>query len=425
MPKIIIDRSLSYIEGTQRVLDEKGTLEKTKSNLDKIGVTRIASITDLDRVGIPVFSAIRPSSADGAISVYSGKGSVEGQARISAMMESFERCLAERKGVNRNVTEDVAVPHTINSYDGIREIIDAIDPNTLLLPEACSRDQLIEWMIGWDLMKNQEVAVPANAVYHPYDNPGQTLKLFRSNTNGLAAGNTIEEAIFHGLLEVIERDALSTAEFNRHPEKQIILTEEDGDNYEILQKFKEKDIEVKLWLLAHDTDITTVVAATDDIKLKDPALLVMGAGSHLKPEIAVRRALTEAAQSRVVQIHGAREDTNREEFVRNIGYDRMKRLNNYWYEDRETTTLAEMKDISKDNPAQSIDVTLEQLGRIADRAIVVDLSRESIPVPVIRVIIPSFEVYTLDRERQGLRVKSGKQRKMPREERPWKRRARR
>jgi len=274
-------------------------------------------------------------------------------------------------------------------------------------------------------MKNEEVAVPVNAVYHPYEAPGQTAKLFRSNTNGLASGNTIDEAIFHGLLEVIERDALSIAEFNKYPEKQIILTEEDGENYEILQKFKDNDIDVKLWLLPHDTEITTVVASTDDVKLKDSALLVMGAGAHLKPEIAVKRALTEAAQSRVVQIHGAREDTNREEFVRTLGYDRMKRLNRYWYEDAEVTSLAQIRDLSKNNPAESIEVVLEQLGKVAERAVVVDLSRESIEVPVVRVIIPGFEVYTLDRERAGIRAKSGKKRKLSPEERPWKRRARR
>jgi ribosomal protein S12 methylthiotransferase accessory factor len=425
MPKIIIDRSLSFIEGSQRVLDEKSTLENTKPNLDKIGVTRIASITDLDRMGIPVFSAIRPSSAEGTISVYSGKGIFETQARITAMMEGFDRCLAERKRVNKNVDDDVLTPHTINSYGGISEIIAAIDPKSLLLPEACPRDQLVEWMIGWDLLNNEEVAVPANAVYHPYDAPGQTMKLFRSNTNGLAAGNTLEEAIFHGLLEVIERDALSTAEFNRYPEKQIILTEEDGENFEILKRFTDNDIDVKLWLLPHDTEITTVVAVTDDIKLKDSALLVMGAGAHLNPEIAVKRALTEAAQSRVVQIHGAREDTNREEFVRTLGYERMKRLNKYWYEDGETTTLVGLKDLSRNNPAESIDVIIEQLKKVVDRAIVIDLSRESIPVPVVRVIIPTFEVYTLDRDRIGMRAKSGKKRKLAEDERPWKRRARR
>ena len=91
MSEITIDRSLSYIEGSQRVYDETTTLEKTKAQLKNIGVTRIADITNLDRLGIPVFSSIRPSAAPGAISIYSGKGSTNERARISAIMESFER----------------------------------------------------------------------------------------------------------------------------------------------------------------------------------------------------------------------------------------------------------------------------------------------------------------------------------------------
>ncbi len=422
MPEIIPDRSLSYIEGTQRVFDQDKTLDKAKEGLKGIGVTRVAGITDLDRLGIPVFSTIRPSAAEGAISVYSGKGITENQARISAMMESYERCLAERKGLNKDVIEDIAAPHTITTYDEISEYGPALRPESLLISEAYSSENLVEWILGWDLLKRNEVAVPANAVYHPYEAPGQTVQLFRTNTNGLAAGNVLEEAILHGLLEVIERDALSTAEFNRYPEKEIILTEEDGENYELLQRFTDNDVEVKLWLLPHDTDIPTVVAATDDIRLKDPALLVMGAGSHLKPEIAIKRALTEAAQSRVVQIHGAREDTEREKFVREIGYDRIKRMNRYWYEEGKKISMADIRDLSKNSPAENIDTVLEQLGKIADSAIVVNLSRESIPVPVVRVIIPGFEMYTLDRERLGKRAKSGKKKKMSREERPWRHR---
>ena len=66
MPEIKIDRSLSYLEGTQRVYDEATTLENTKDQIKKIGVTRIADITNLDRLGIPIFSAIRPSAARGS-----------------------------------------------------------------------------------------------------------------------------------------------------------------------------------------------------------------------------------------------------------------------------------------------------------------------------------------------------------------------
>jgi thioglycine synthase len=424
MPEIKIDRSLSYIEGTQRVYDEATTLENTKDQLKKIGVTRIADITNLDRLGIPIFSAIRPSAARGAISIYSGKGSTEQRARISAIMESFERCLAERPGLNANIEGEISAPALVDSYASAIESCKVLDPKALLLPQPHIPQSLMEWVGAYDLLNREEVFVSANAVYHPYDAPGQCQKLFLSNTNGLASGNVLEEAILHGLLEVIERDAISTAQFSRDLGKEIVLTEADGYLYELAQKFKDTGIELKVWLVPTDTGIPTVIAATDDVKLKDPALLVMGAGSHLKPEIAIARAITEAAQSRVVQIQGAREDTDREGFIRSVGYDRMKRLNWFWFGEGEKISLSEMEDLSRNSPAENIDVILEKLKGLVERVLVVDLSREEVAVPVVRVIIPGFELFTIDRDRKGKRINSGKKKDFSRDrnDKPWKRR---
>ncbi|WP_410508375.1 YcaO-related McrA-glycine thioamidation protein [Methanosarcina hadiensis] len=424
MPEIRIDRSLSYIEGTQRVYDEATTLDNTKDQIKKIGVTRIADITNLDRLGIPIFSAIRPSAAPGAISIYSGKGSTEQRARISAIMESFERCLAERPGLNANIAGGISAPALVESYLNAKEEHTVLDPGSLLLSQPYNPSSLIEWVGAYDLLKKEEIFVSANAVYHPYDGPGQCQRLFLSNTNGLASGNVLEEAILHGLLEVIERDAISTAQFTRDLGKEIILAEEDGYLYELARKFKDAGIELKVWLVPTDTGIPTIIAATDDVKLKDPALLVMGAGSHLKPEIAVARAITEAAQSRVVQIQGAREDTDREGIIRSVGYDRMKRLNWFWFEEGEKISLSEVQDLSKKSPAENIDVILEKLKGLAERVLVIDLSREEVAVPVVRVIIPGFELFTIDRDRKGKRINVGKKREFSRDknDKPWKRR---
>jgi ribosomal protein S12 methylthiotransferase accessory factor len=423
MPEIKIDRSLSYLEGTQRVYDEVTTLEKTKDQVKKIGVTRIADITNLDRLGIPIFSAIRPSAAKGAISIYSGKGSTEQRARISAVMESFERCLAERPGVNANVAGTISAPALVDSYASARESQNVLDPKEFLLAQPYIPQSLMEWVGAYDLMNKEEIFVSANAVYHPYDAPGQCQKLFLSNTNGLASGNVLEEAILHGMLEVIERDAISIAQFSRDLGKEIVLTEEDGYLYELASKFKNAGIELKVWLVPTDTGIPTVIAATDDVKLKDPALLVMGAGSHLKPEIAVARAITEAAQSRVVQIQGAREDTDREGFIRSVGYDRMKRLNGFWFEEGEKISLSDVQDLSGKSPAENIDVILEKLRGIAERVLVIDLSREEVAVPVVRVIIPGLELFTIDRDRKGKRLTCGKKKEFSRTrtDKPWKR----
>jgi len=211
------------------------------------------------------------------------------------------------------------------------------------------------------------------------------------------------------LLEVIERDSLSIAEYTRNPGKEIILTEKDGLNYTLKRKLELAGINVKIWLLDSDIDIPTVVTALDDVVLKDPPLLVMGAGSHLMPEIAVTRALTEAAQSRVVQIHGAREDTDREQVVRTFGYDHMKRMNSYWYEDLDKVYMDDLEDSSSNTPAANIKTVLARLDDIADGAIIVNLSR-GVDIPVVRAIIPMFELYTLDRERKGDRIKKSKKR---------------
>lgn len=150
----------------------------------------------------------------------------------------------------------------------------------------------------------------------------------------------------------------------------------------------------------------------------------MGAGSHLKPEIAIARAITEAAQSRVVQIQGAREDTDREGFIRSVGYDRMKRLNWFWFEEGEKISLSEVKDLSGKSPTENIDIILEQLKGLTEKVIVVDLSREEIAVPVVRVIIPGFELFTIDRDRKGQRITAGKKKEFTRDQndKPWKRR---
>ncbi|MGB9927439.1 MAG: YcaO-related McrA-glycine thioamidation protein [Methanosarcina sp.] len=424
MPEIKIDRSLSYLDGTQRVYDEATTLENTKDQIKKIGVTRIADITNLDRLGIPIFSSIRPTAARGAISIYSGKGSTEQRARISAIMESFERCLAERSGINANIAGEINAPVLVESYSNAKNSYNLLDPHALLLPQPYVPQTLMEWVGAYDLMNKEEIFVSANAVYHPYDAPGQCQKLFLSNTNGLASGNVLEEAILHGLLEVIERDAISKAQFSRDLGREIVLTEADGYLYELTQKFKNADIELRVWLVPSDVGIPTVIAATDDTRLKDPALLVMGAGSHLKPEIAIARAITEAAQSRVVQIQGAREDTDREGFIRSVGYDRMKRLNWFWFNDGEKISISEVQDISGNSPAENIDLILEKLKGIAEKVLVVDLSREEVAVPVVRVIIPGFELFTIDRDRRGKRLTAGKKRDFSRDrnDKPWKRR---
>jgi len=86
---------VKYIGCTHRAIAPADTIKNVESKLRTAGVTRVAEITHLDRIGIPVYSAIRPSAAEGAVSIYAGKGATKPQAKASAMMEAFERYSAE------------------------------------------------------------------------------------------------------------------------------------------------------------------------------------------------------------------------------------------------------------------------------------------------------------------------------------------
>ena len=384
----------TYCVDTHRVMPPAETLERIKSVIPEVGITRVADISGLDRVGLPVFSAIRPSAADGAISVYAGKGITESEARVSVIMEAVERFSAEVENFKEQLLFD--------SYDNLSTDNSALNPADLILPGRLSSDTKIEWYPSWDILNDEEVLVPANAVFHPYRPQQGRWQLFRSNTNGLASGNVIEEAIFHGLMEVVERDAVGIAEINRNPG--VGLNVGAGPVGDIIKKFESHGISIHLWWVPTDTDTPSIVAASDDEKMRDAALLVMGAGSHTDPQIAALRALTEIAQSRATQIHGAREDTNRESVARSIGYERMKRLNKHWLaEPGETIELDAIETSATDSIDGDIKLTLGRLSNVADRVIVSDITVSAIGVPAVRVIIPGFEVYFLDRERKGKR----------------------
>ena len=304
-----------YRDDTHRAVSPEETLRAAEAKLPAAGITRVADITDLDRIGIPVFSSIRPMADRGAISVYNGKGATPTEARVSAMMEGLERYSAEV----RDRQLDIA---SFSLLDG------ALDPRNLILPVDADPDALIPWISGWDMMNEEEILVPANAVFHPL--PSEYRRLFRTNTTGLASGNVIEEAIFHGLAEIIERDAWALVEAARHAGP-LIQDVEDDLARGLMDKFAAAGVDVYLRDITSDIGVATCAAAADDLLLRDPTLLTTGMGTHTSAKVAVLRALTEVAQSRLTQIHGAREDTTLADFRKRIGYERTKKLNAHWF----------------------------------------------------------------------------------------------
>ena len=396
-----MSEEITYFTGTHRVIAPSKTIEINENKLKVAGITRIADITDLDRIGLPIYTAIRPTAEDGAVSIYGGKGITKDHAKASAMMEGFERYSAERQDIDETI---------IASLSEIEEFGEYIDPKSLNLPSEFEKkdisDLSLEWSKSKDIISNKEYYIPTNAIYHPYISKDDSQSLFKSNTNGLASGNILEEAILHGIFEVIERDAWSIFELTHKNYAQIDISSIENEIIiDIIEKFESEGIKIKLMDFTADIKIPTIAASADDTITKDAGLLTLGMGTHLDPEVAILRALTEVAQSRATQINGAREDTVRADFAREAGYERMKRINKFYFRDEEEQIkLSDIENKSTSSITRDIEIVKDELvSNDIQKILYSNLTRPELDVSVVRVVIPEMELYTIDPSRAGYR----------------------
>jgi ribosomal protein S12 methylthiotransferase accessory factor len=175
----------------------------------------------------------------------------------------------------------------------------------------------------------------------------------------------------------------------------------------LLDRCRAAGLDVHLWLVAGRTRVPVVAAAADDLEARDPALLVTGSGAHTDPEIAAIRALTEMAHSRAIHFHGEGKNPERQEMVRRIGYDRMKRVNRAWFAGAEEVSLLQVQGLSTDTIDGDIRAVIRELEGKVQRICICDLSRTD--VPVVRVVVPGMEVFVLnvDRSRSAVSLSGG------------------
>ncbi|AIZ56500.1 YcaO-like family protein [Candidatus Methanoplasma termitum] len=396
---MILNRCPKYSPGAGiRVVPPEKTLERVLPILPRIGICDPLDITPLDNIGIPVFAVDRPGASKGAVKNYNGKGATPEQAKASAAMEAIERYSAERRD-----TDEVV-------YGTLQQAMNVgmtVDPKDLILPLrtlGVYDTAEIAWVLGYELLRGAQIWIPACAVFHPYF-PDSDLPLFRYHTNGIASGNTVEEAILHALFELIERDAWSMAEGRGRAFADVVV-EEDSVPGKLLRKMEDKGVKIHLKDLTHDIGIPTIGAAADDTVSKDPELLTIGVGTHLNPEIACIRAITEVAQSRTTHKHGVKGNARLLKIANDMGYDKIKSVNSLWYRDlNEKVHLKDMIDLSTPYVLDDIEVVLDRLVQTGfDMVIVSDLTRPETGIPVVRMTVPGLEVSTMDPEREGARL---------------------
>ncbi len=362
----------------------------------RYGITRLADTTYLDRTGIPTYSALVPQSPD-LLGVYNGKGTTRDGAMASAVMEATERQIGAAVPLPK-FTESLRVV-------GMRIDLEACG----LRDDAAGTDAVC--VLGTELLSGDAIAVPLAMVQCPWFGA----KLFDvTSTNGLASGNNRTEALYHALCELIERHAWTMyhvrcsllPRFYLGPDacdvalaREIALETGDKRVDRLVADIRAAGLLVRALVLQEPPLPVTIIASITE-PAQDPPMAHMGLGCALSPAHALTRALTEAVQSRVVDIQAAREDILRPDEPAGVMGTHARRLKttpaNQWYYDMPCAQVAfgDLRDRSSDDLATDLRATLDSLRDYGIPSVVaVDLSPADLPIAVVRAIVPGLETF--------------------------------
>ena len=376
-----ITGTLRALGGTHRAATLAATWRRFAPLAPRVGVTRVADLTGLDTLGVPVFAAIRPMGR--SLSTSQGKGTTPMAARVSALMESLETWHAEERAPERTATARALGAATVEL---VRDL-----PRT---GRRLDLDVRLPWVRAWSLPRQRVAWVPWEAATLDCVPAAREAPVFDVSSNGLASGNTVGEAIVHGLCEVIERDA-EAAWRTTGDDRRVILDTVAPPVARLVEHLGRGGVRVWLWDLTSDVGVPVFGCGL----MHDPREagwravgFYQGFGCHVDPAIAMLRAITEAVQTRLTYIAGGRDDFFPEDYRR--ATDR-ELLLDVWA--RYTGPPDEPVD-ARDHPTptareRTVEVVLDHLlGRLADagtpEVLVVDLRQPALGVPVVKVLVP-------------------------------------
>jgi ribosomal protein S12 methylthiotransferase accessory factor len=376
-------------DGTHRAATLGETLARMGALMPAMGITRLANITGLDRIGLPVVVSVRPNAR--SLSVAQGKGLSLGAAKASALMESIEGYHGER----------VALPLRLASYDELRACHRVVDLDGLPRQESSVFHPHLRmlWVEGYDLLQDALVWLPLETVHTDFTLPAPPGHgSFAQSSNGLASGNHLLEALSHALCELIERDAVAL--WQELPAAGQAATRVDLDSidepncFRVLELFERAGVVAAVWEATSDCGLPvfTCSIAERAIDPLHPVPATAGYGCHPNRGIALLRALTEAAQSRLTVIAGSRDDLFHDDFDLAQSPDSLGRERALLEPAGAMRRFADAPAYDGETLNDDVGWELKQLQAIGVRsAVLVDLTLPALGVPVARVVVPGLD----------------------------------
>ncbi|MCK8521167.1 TOMM precursor leader peptide-binding protein [Aquimarina sp. D1M17] len=407
--------TLSKHQGGYRTVTPEETLQRYRHHVSEItGV--VPYLKEYHPVkGVPIYNfgsgknlALQSSSLFWLNlhlrSANGGKGKTEIQAKTGALCEAIERYSLMYQGetytikdsyknLEKAIHPNECMLYSSEQYQNREQINNESTKFYSLIPIPFDIDKKIDWTPVYSLTENEFKYLPSGYCYAQYPAEDEKKLFSYPDSNGCAAGNTLEEAILQGFLELVERDAAAIWWYNRIQYPAIDL--ETVNNAYVNQMFDHyKAIDRSLCVLDITTElgIPVFVAVSHNIKEDENDQILYAFGAHIDAEIALERAVIELNQLLPV----VKSDDK--------GYLTSDKVFVDWLETaklKDNAYLEPVKDVKKNmktdypklcepNLYDSIQFCIETVKKQGLETLVVDLTQPDVGLPVAKVIVPGL-----------------------------------
>jgi bacteriocin biosynthesis cyclodehydratase domain-containing protein len=335
-----------------------------------------------------------------------GKGSTKAQARTSAICESLERysgCFFGDEPRERSTLEklgDRAVEfselplYSDTQYEHRLEWNASIGSELQLVPMPLAADREIDFSTAWSMTKGEPRMVPTAYCYYGHPDIADFKTFFcAGDSNGQGAGNTLEEAITQGTMELVERDGVAIWWYNRLSLPAVDL-DSFGNDWIDRVRSEYDAVGRDVWALDLTTDIgIPVFVAASRRRGPDPEDLIFGFGAHLEPRLAMERAFSELNQF----LPAVRRDDNGnfmlDDPVAVEWWDTSTLASDPYLApdpDAPARQLSDFRRLAGDDLAADIETCVRLFGDAGLETIVIDQSRPDIELHTAKVMVPGL-----------------------------------
>lgn len=373
----------------------------SSERLLQYGVTRIADVTGLDTIGVPVWTACRPPGE--AITISAGKGITRIDSMAGAILEGVELWSAEHP--------DLSPEWFYCSHAQAVEQFKSVVPFEMLQlarDAPVTHNTTIPFEEMDDVFKGGGIMVPSDMIWL-ISRCKPPFQYFQSSSSGLAAGVNYKDAMMQGVYEVVERDGWAISEFVQEHTGQWreCLSLEGKLHHTIrycLDHLDTAKVKPFLFDLTRDIGVTTFRCTILDTAHNSPGAF-SGFGCSLDPVTAARRAITEACQGRAAYIGGARDDLFRRRYIlmKNIQMDTLLDMYESLPTRRHLTDYEEVKFESIDDEWSALEVKLKDahITEVYCKTLYHSFDPEFI---IVKVICPQLETPLWEHYASGKRA---------------------